>query len=122
MKIHPQIITKNKYPAFVVLPYDEYEVLIEALEDQIDIKAIDAFHASNQETFPLEIVQKIAEGVNPIKAFRELRKISQTDFAKQAGISRQYLNQMENHTRKGSVKILKKIANLLDIDLDLLID
>jgi DNA-binding XRE family transcriptional regulator len=122
MRIHPQIITKNKYPEFVVLPYKEYEIIIEALEDQIDIKAIDEFHSGNGETFSLELVQKLANGENPIKLFRELRKISQTDFAKKAGISRQYLNQLENGTRKGSAKILKKIANLLDIEIDLLID
>jgi DNA-binding XRE family transcriptional regulator len=122
MKIHPQIIVKNKYPEFVVLPYREYEIILETLEEQIDIKAIDEFHMSHQETFPMEIAQKIGNGENKIKVFRELRGISQADFAKKIGISRQYLNQIENKTRIGSAKILKKIADLLDIDVNILID
>ena len=121
MNIHPQIITKNNYPQFVVIPYKEYEAILEALENQVDIKAIDEFHANCDEAFPMEAVQKIAKGENPIKIFRELRGISQSNFAKKAEISRQYLNQIENKTRVGSAKILKKMADLLDINVDLLI-
>jgi DNA-binding XRE family transcriptional regulator len=122
MKIHPQIITKNEHPEFVVLPYVEYEIFLEALEEQLDIKAIDEFRAGNQKTFPMEIAQKISNGEDKVKVFRELRGMSQSNLAKKAGISRQYLNQIESKARTGSAKVLKKIADLLDIDVDLLID
>jgi DNA-binding XRE family transcriptional regulator len=122
MKIHPQIITKNKHPEFVIIPYLEYEAILAELEDKADIKLIDEFHANPQETFSLEIAQKISNGENPIKVFRELRGISQANLAKKAGISRQYLNQIENKTRIGSAKTLKKMASLLNIDLNLLIN
>jgi DNA-binding XRE family transcriptional regulator len=121
MRMHPQIITKNSCPEFVVLPYKEYETILEALEDQLDIKAIDEFHANHQEMFSMEIAQKIGNGENQIKIFRELRGMSQASFAKKVGISRQYLNQIENKTRTGSAKTLKKMADLLGINVDLLI-
>lgn len=121
MKIHPQLILKNKYPMFVILPYDEYENILEALEDKTDIKAIEAFHATNQETFSMETAQQITNGASPIQVFRELRNMSQSTLAKKVGISRQYLNQIENKTRAGSAKVLKNLASVLEVDVDLLI-
>ena len=120
MKIHPQIIIKNNLPEFIVLPYKEYDNLLNALEDKEDIKAVKDFHSNNQKTIPFELLQSIANGKNAIRVFREFRKISQIKLAEQAGISRQYLCQIENGTRKGSHKVLKRIADILDVDIDLL--
>lgn len=121
MELHPQIITKNKSPEYAIIPYAEYEYLMELYEDQEDLKAVRDFRENGEETFPLELVQKIANGINPIKVFREYRKISQIDLAKKAGISRQYLSQIESNKRQGNVKLLKKISKLLKVDIDLLI-
>lgn len=88
----------------------------------VEVKAIDAFHANKEEVFPMEVAQKIALGNSPIKVLREYRKISQIDLAKKTEISRQYLCQIENKTRLGNVKILKKIASILNVDMDLLVE
>ena len=37
MKIHPQVISQKGMPAFIVLPYKEYEALLNRLEDIEDI-------------------------------------------------------------------------------------
>lgn len=126
MKMHPQIITntKDKLPEFIVLPYHEYVYLLDALEDQDDqedIEAIKEFQAGNKETIPLEILKAIEEGESAIRAFREFRKISQTDLAKKVGVSRQYLCQIEKKERQGNIKLIKKIAEVLDIDIDLIV-
>ena len=107
MKIHPQYINENGLPAFVVLPIEEYETLLYKLED-----------VDGSERFPLDLVETIASGIHPIKAFREYRKLSQVALAKQAAISRQYLSQIENHERTGTTKVLKAIAQVLNVDLD----
>ena len=120
--IHPQIITKNSVPEFIVLPYKEYGLLLDALEDQEDIKSIQEFHKTDAETIPFELLKSITDkGKNAVTAFREFRKISQAVLASKAGISRQYLCQIESGQRKGSGSVLKKIASVLDIDVDLLI-
>lgn len=36
MELHPQILEKDGKPAFVVLAYDEYVALRQALEDAMD--------------------------------------------------------------------------------------
>ena len=40
MSIHPQIIEKNGKKEFVVLPYEEFVRLQEALEDYEDLKTL----------------------------------------------------------------------------------
>lgn len=122
MMIHPQIIKKNSLPEFVVLPYKEYGMLLDALEDQEDIKAVQEFHETDAETIPLELLKLVSDKEkNAVHAFREFRKISQTALASKIKISRQYLSQIESGQRKGSSAVLKKIADALNIDVDMLI-
>ncbi|MCK4608727.1 MAG: helix-turn-helix transcriptional regulator [Gammaproteobacteria bacterium] len=92
-----------------------------SLENTKDIEAIKEFHSGNRKTIPYKILQDIAKGKSAIKAFREHCNISQSQLAKDVGISRQYICQLENNERIGSSKIIKKIAEILDVDMDLLI-
>ena len=117
MKIHPQIISQNKTPVFVVLPYNEYQAIVEILENHADIKSVKANLADNSERFPLALIEHIAAGENPIKAYREYRQLSQIQLAEQVGVSRQYISQLENGERAGSTKILHKIAKVLSISI-----
>lgn len=121
MRMHPQIISKNNIPIFVVLPFAEYETILETIEDRGDHAAIQEFHNNPQPTIPWELLQTINKGANSVRVFREFRKISQTELAKRAGISRQYLCQIESKKRQGTSKILQKIAKILDIDIELII-
>jgi len=121
MKMHPQIISKNNLPEFVVLPFAEYESLLEQLEDQEDLASVKAFQEQDQATLPFDLLQSIVKGENAIRAFRIFRKFSQAQLAKKAGVSRQYLHQIENQLRQGSVKTLQKIAVALKIDVQLLL-
>ncbi|KPJ67314.1 MAG: hypothetical protein AMJ43_05535 [Coxiella sp. DG_40] len=122
MNIHPQIISKNDSPEFVVLPYKEYQNLLVTLEEQEDIKEIEEFHSTKQYTIPFKLLRAIATGTNPVQVFRKFRGLSQAKLAKETGISRQYLCQIENKQRKGNISVLKKIAIILNVDLDLLIN
>jgi len=117
MRVHPQFILERGTPAFVILSISEYERILEKLEEIEDIKAVEASLEQGGERFPLELVEKIAAGENPIKTFREFRNISQSDLAKMVKVSRQYISQIEHGTRKGSTSILKKIAKALRLDL-----
>lgn len=121
MNIHPQVITKNETPEFIVLPYKEYRILIHTAKEQENIKEIEEFRTGDQQTIPLKLLQNIAEGEHPVRTFREFRELSQIKLANAAGITRQYLCQIENKQRKGNIQVLKKIADILKIDLDLLV-
>lgn len=118
MKIHPQFIAQNGIPTFVVLPYKEYEAILETIEDIIDMETIQASQTDANERFPLDIVERIASGENAIKVIREYRQLSQIELAKKVNVSRQYISQIESAERTGTAKLLKKIATVLAVDLD----
>jgi DNA-binding XRE family transcriptional regulator len=121
MKIHTQIISKDGVPEYVVLPYEDYKHILELLEDIEDAESVEKALRSTKERFPLEIVHSIALGENPIKVFREYRKLTQTELANKSKVSKQYISQIESTERKGSIKVLKAIAKSLNVDLDDLI-
>jgi DNA-binding XRE family transcriptional regulator len=91
--------------------------MVNKLEDIEDIKAVEAAQTDNSERFPLDLIEKIASGENAIKAFREYRRLSQVELAKEVDVSRQYISQIENGERVGTAKLLKKIAHVLEVDL-----
>lgn len=67
MDIHPQIIMKDGKKEFVVLPYDEYLRLQEALEDYYDLQTLREEKASalHEPTRPLDEVLREIEHQEP---------------------------------------------------------
>jgi len=60
------------------------------------------------------------DGGNAIKVWREYRGLSQQALSKKAEISIPYLSQLETGRRKGSMAVLKKIADGLNISIELI--
>ena len=120
-----QIIEKNGKPEWAVIPYNEYKKLQDALEDAEDIKDIEenlkAIQEGKESTIPGEVTFSILDGTNPIRAWREYKKIKMNELAQKVGISAAYLSQIENNKRNPTVDTLKAIAGELDIDVELLI-
>jgi DNA-binding XRE family transcriptional regulator len=93
------------------------------LEEMLeDAAATAAFHATrSQETVPAEIVDRLVSGDSPVKIWREYRGLTQRALATQAGLNFAYLSQIETGARKGTTATLKKLAEVLGVDLDDLI-
>ena len=115
----PQILKgKNGKPAFVVIPYDVWVRLQKDIEDLEDLRLYDGAKARTEETFPAELVRQLIDGRNPIAVFREYRGLTQRTLAEAAGITPLYVSQIETGRRKGTVKVLRRIADALKVDLD----
>ncbi len=111
------IVGTNNEPAFVMVPYDEYLKLIGAdkSDEQLHAEGL----ARDEETFPADVVERIAiGGENPIKVYRKYRGLTQAQLAGQLEISPMYLSQIERGERKGSTKLLIALARALRVDLD----
>jgi len=122
-KIHPQLIPPSGKPEYVVLPFDEFKKIISIVEALEDIKAIKKYREDKRAPIPHDKLRRIAKGESPVKVFREHHELSQSDLAREVGVSRQYICQLESKERKGSASVLKKIAVILDVDLeDLILD
>src|SRR6266542_2335883 len=87
-----------------------------------DAAATAAYHSSrDQERVPIELVDRLLAGENPVKVWREHRGLSQRDLAARAGLNFAYLSQVETGSRNGSIQTVKKLAEALGVDLDDLI-
>ena len=118
----PQILEKNGKPEFAVLPYSEYQALMEELEELQDIRNFDLAEKrilSGEETLvPSEVVYGIMDGIHPVRAWREHRRMSLHRLAERCGVSDAAISQIENRKREPSVKLLKSLAEALGVDLD----
>ena len=104
--------------AFAVIPAEDYEALLDRLEMAEDVAAFDEAQANPGGLIPSAVVDRLLDGDNPIKVWREHRNLTQAQLAKQAGIAQATIGQMETGVRVGSVALLKKIAGVLGVDLD----
>jgi len=115
-----QIISQDGKPAFVVIPIDEWRRIESTLEDRADIAAVRAFQKNPSETYPDSVIEAILEGIHPIKAFREYRRMTQAQLATKVGTSAVYISQLERGDRRAGRKLRGKIGVALEIDADLL--
>lgn len=116
-----QVIEKNGQIEWAVIPYEEYQKLLDAMEMLADMRAYDIAKEqieAGEELIPSQVVYALLEGKNPIRVWREYRALTQQQLADQSGISKPYLSQLEVGKRRGGVDVLKKIAQALNLSLE----
>lgn len=102
---------------FVMVPLEDYE----SMEDAANVAAFDAARARGEESFPIDLFDRIDAGENPVKVFRKYRKMTQTGLAAAAGVTHAYISQIETGEKEGSLQVFSAIAKALGIGLDLLV-
>ena len=119
-----QIIEKDGRPEYAVLSFEDYRRMIDLLDDNSDCAAID--HALREDeagdTIPDKIVNAILDGVKPLRAWRQHREFTLDMLADRIGVSKEYLSQIENGQKSGTVDIFRRLSNVLDVALDDLVD
>jgi len=98
---------------------DELACSVERLESAL----AEAAHAAteDEESFPDAVVERLVAGENPIRVFREHRGLSIRKLAEAAGISAGYLSDIETGKRTGTTATIKALAEVLAVDLDMLV-
>lgn len=112
-----------------VLPRNEYDRLVtlaaEAQEDaaasRIVRNSTRAVKEGREVVLPKSVVDRLTEGENAVRVIREWRGMIQGKLAVAAGISQNYLSEIENGRRKGPAELQKKFARALGVPVDLLI-
>ena len=110
-----------------ILPRAEYERL-KALEQEVreDAGTVRLVARARKEIaggdplLPKEVVERLANGQNPIRVLRQFREWSQIELATAVGITQNYLSDLENGKRKGPLTLHQKFAKALGVPLDLL--
>ena len=77
--------------------------------------------AAGTPLIPKTVLDRIVGGENPLLVLREWRDVSLLFLSSKADIDQGYLSDLENRRRKGTAKVWRRIAKVLDVPLDLLI-
>jgi len=118
----PQLIHQDGKPAFAVVRIDDWERIVDALDDLEDMFFLEEYRAApNEELLPAEMVDALLDGESPIRVWREHRGLSQQHLAEVAGIPKPYLSQLEAGRREASQRVIRRLAKALGVDLDDLI-
>jgi len=120
--MNAQFITTASGERMAVIAENDYRRLIDSLEDALDGTVVASFHeklaSGQEELIPAEFANRLIDGENPIKVWREYRKMTSRDLAAKADISPGFLSQIETGVRDGSFETIKKIAVALNVTLD----
>ena len=81
----------------------------------------DRAKSRNEESFPIDVVDRLLAGENAVKVHRTYRGLTQKQLAEAAGINAVYLSQIEGGRRTGSARTLAAIAEALNINVGSLI-
>ena len=111
-----------------ILPRKDYEILVakasEADEDAGTVRIVARARkeiAAGGPLLPKEMVDRIANGENPVRVLREWRDVTQMHLSFKTNLSQGYISDIENGRRTGTAAALRLIANALEVPLDILV-
>ena len=112
-----------------IVPRAEYERLKsfeqEAEEDRGTARLVARARkevADGAPVLPKDVVDRLANGENPIRVLRQFRGWTQTELASAKGvqITQNYLSDLESGKRQGPLALHRKFARALGVPLDML--
>jgi hypothetical protein len=117
-----------------ILPRKDYEELLakasEADEDAGTARLVAKARkeiASGGPLLPKDVVDRLADGANPVRVLRQWRERERPDGMTQmylslkTGLSQGYISDIENGRRTGTAAALRLIADVLEVPMDLLV-
>jgi hypothetical protein len=111
-----------------ILPRKEYEALAakaaEADEDNGTARLVARARkdiTAGAPLLPKQVVDRLADGDNPVRVLREWRDVTQLHLSFKTGLSQGYISDLETGRRKGAATALRRIADALKVPLDLVV-
>jgi DNA-binding XRE family transcriptional regulator len=107
-----------------LVPIEEYERLLDIVDDKVDILAAadaERRRLEGEEYLPAEMVDRILDGEPPLRVWREYRNLTQTALAAKVGTSEATISRLESGKMIGDRKRWRPIAEALGVTIDDLI-
>lgn len=104
-----------------VLPISDYERLLEAVEEQADIaaaKSAEQRRAAGEEYLPMDMAERLLEGENALRVWRQHRRLSIGQLTDLSGVNRATISQLENDKAYGRPATWRALANALGVIVD----
>ena len=101
-----------------VLPVADYERLLERAEDKVDIVAAQGAEErrlAGEEYVPAEMVDRILDGENPLRVWRQYRTFSLKQLAEKSGVGLSYISELERGLKNGPGRVWAKLARALNV-------
>jgi hypothetical protein len=103
----------------VTLRRADYQALLEALEDGADVallrEAEAAVRRGESELLPIEMVERLLAGENPVRVWRTHRGMTGHDLARLAKLAPSYLSEIETGKKPGSFDAMARLARALGV-------
>lgn len=106
---------------YVVVPKNIWQGMVDIAEDRADSQFAAAVldRMSDEERFPHDFVVRLCSGEEPrLRVWREYRGFSGRKLAEAVGISSAHLSDIETGKKDGSIRVLKRIADVLNVTVD----
>jgi mRNA interferase RelE/StbE len=81
-------------------------------------EVLDRIKAGAEELISSEVVVRLLNGEPPLAVWREYRQLSQSGLARQSGVNRIQIIDIEAGRKTGSVATLRKLATALGVDIE----
>lgn len=86
---------------YVLVPLHDYRAIVST---------------GGKKNLPNDILDQLAaQQESPVKIIRKHRGYTQAELAKEAGLSRPYLTEIETGKKDGSIRAMKALAEVLDV-------
>ncbi len=108
-------IIEEKQGNFIKVPLEDWEDMQLGLAAS---KVLQALKAGEEEIIPSAFADRLMDGENPVKIYRELRGLSQVDLASKASLTQAMISEIERGKREGSLVTMARIAAALDVSID----
>mgnify|MGYP001063088253 CR=1 FL=1 len=105
-----------------MIPYADYQRLLERLEDAEELRAYARakaeLSAGDNESIPAVVVDRLSAGESPLRASGERRGLIQQALADATGLGKSFVSQLESGTKTGTIGTLRALPQALQVDLD----
>jgi len=111
----------------VTIGRTDFDALIQAAEDAEDLAAL-AEHDTEEARLGRDVArrdyltadeaERLLDGENPIRVWREKRGLTQRELAKAAGVQPGYLGEIEAGRKPGSADALRRLSGVLGVTME----
>ena len=104
-----------------MLPIEDYDRLLELAEDRSDILAAERAEERRQageEYVPAELVNRVMDGENPLRVWRQYRKLSLKQLSEESGVGLSYISELERGLKNGPGQVWAKLARALKVSVE----
>ncbi|MDL2217001.1 helix-turn-helix domain-containing protein [Desulfovibrio sp. OttesenSCG-928-M14] len=104
MSYNYPVLTDNGRATHVMIPIEDFERWLQREKRRDRVK------------IPEDVAYMVADGMNPVRAWRKYKKLTQAELAARIGVSRPAFAQSEKNGVKPRRETIRKAAQALDLD------